>query len=92
MTEWACRHCGYQLAEDASVIPCPGCGKTGRVTALVIEEAVEVLPAMRIQKKSPGYPSGKKVRVDLFSGMGFTQGYGRLREEGPAYRQGHGHV
>lgn len=45
---------------------------------MTITENIEIMTSMRIQKKSPGYPSGKKVRVDLFQGWDLRKSVGDM--------------
>jgi len=78
MTDWRCIGCGGALLGDQPGVPCSQCGDIRRTTSAAIRESVEVLSSIRIQKKSPGYPSRKRIRLDHFEGWDWSRKLGSM--------------
>ena len=65
-----CAKCGAELTElpglpAAERVSCPECGSTNRRYGKTLSETVSVRAFLDGKKKSPGYPSRRRVRVHL---------------------------
>lgn len=76
MVEWVCSHCELELGGDRPGIPCPGCGRVGRTTHLVIQETVEVRTSIGLKKDVPGLPRKKRTRMEHFQGWDLRKSLG----------------
>jgi len=65
-----CAKCGTELIQLPALpaeerVPCPKCGSTNRRYSKTLSETVSVRALLDGKKKSPGYPSRRRVRVHL---------------------------
>jgi len=65
-----CATCGEALTELPGLpveerVPCPVCGSTNRRFTKSLSETVSVRAFLDGKKKSPGYPSRRRIRVHL---------------------------
>jgi len=66
----SCAKCGTELLELPGLpaeerVPCPKCGSTNWRYSKTLSETIPVKTFLDGQKKSPGYPSRRRVRVHL---------------------------
>jgi hypothetical protein len=77
-----CGNCGTLINESPDTPvenrqPCPACKSLSRSFNLSLAEEVSKKEFLDIKKKSPGFPSKKKLRVHLQQGDQINQGTGK---------------
>lgn len=84
MTELSisCKECGILLDELPNTPieerkPCPKCGSIVRTFTVQLEDQIKIREFIQIKKKSPDYPSKKKLRLYIQQGDQFDHGTGK---------------
>ncbi|HDH28785.1 MAG TPA: hypothetical protein ENH13_06595 [Euryarchaeota archaeon] len=77
-----CKGCKSVLDESSDIVvekrtPCPYCGSLNRIFNLECLEEVSLHDKINVKKKSPGYPSNKKLRVHIKQGDEIDHGSGK---------------
>ena len=77
-----CKGCNSVLYESSDIVvekrmACPTCGSLNRIFNIECLEKVNLHDKIDVKKKSPGYPSKKKLRVHIKQGDEINCGSGK---------------